>query len=42
MALKVFATNLKFSQADIVVIRNDALAHIDPIKTLIRLHNLKS
>ncbi len=35
-----FVANRKFSQADIVVIRDDARAHILSIKTLARLHNL--
>ncbi len=40
IAPKAFAANKKFSQADIVAIRDDARAHILPIKTLARLHNL--
>ncbi len=37
---KTFVTNRKFPQADIVAIRDNARAHISPIKTPARLHNL--
>ncbi len=40
IAPEAFAANRKFSQADIVAIQNDALAHIPSIKTLARFYNL--
>ncbi len=40
IAPEAFAANKKFSQANIVAIRDDTRAHIPPIKTLARLHNL--
>ncbi len=39
-APEVFPSNCTFSPADIVVIKDDLKAHISPIKTLARLHNL--
>lgn len=40
VAPEAFAANRKFSQADIAIIKNDIKAHITPIKTLGRLHDL--
>lgn len=40
IAPEAFAANRKFSQADIAIIKDDIKAHIPPIKTLSRLHNL--
>lgn len=37
---KAFATNCKFSQADIVIIKNDIKAHIPLIKIFARLYDL--
>lgn len=37
---EAFASNCKFCQADIAIIKDDARANIPPIKTLARLHNL--
>ncbi len=39
-APKAFASNRKFCQADIAIIKDDARANITPIKTRARLHNL--
>ncbi len=41
-APEAFASNRKFCQADIAIIKDDARANIPPIKTLARLHNLNS
>lgn len=40
VAPEAFAANRKFSQADIAIIKDDIKAHIPPIKTLGRLHDL--
>ena len=39
---EVFPSNRTFSPADIAVIKDDLKAHIPPIKTLARLHNLNT
>lgn len=41
-APEVFPSNRTFSPADIIVIKDDLKAHIPPIKTLARLHNLNA
>ena len=39
---EVFPSNHTFLQADITIIKDDIKAHIPPIKTLARLHNLNT